>query len=86
MKVIEIPCETKYFNIKITRFNNRKPAFPSRLWFLEKIRKLKFKFRHHDGTVVDFKNMPFTFTIEATQLIDEPRRRLDVNMPFVYST
>ena len=53
---------------------------------IPKIRKLKFKFRHHNGILVDFKNMPFSFTIEATQLIDEPRRKLDVNIPFVYSS
>lgn len=29
------------FNIKITRHNKRKPAFPTRLWFLEKFRNLK---------------------------------------------
>ena len=28
-------------NIKITRFNKRRPAFPTRLWFLEKFRFLK---------------------------------------------
>ena len=37
-------------------------------------------------SLVDFKNMPFSFTIEATQLIDEPRRKFDMNVPFVYST
>ena len=29
------------FNIKISRYNKRKPAFPSRLWFKEKFRKQK---------------------------------------------
>jgi predicted SAM-dependent methyltransferase len=29
------------FNINISRYNKRKPAFPTRLWFLEKLRKLK---------------------------------------------
>ena len=30
------------FNIKISRYNKRRPAFPSRLWFKEKFRKQKF--------------------------------------------
>lgn len=50
------------------------------------IRKLKFKFRFHDGTLVDFKNMPFSFVIEANQLIDEQHRHFSVNAPFIYST
>lgn len=35
------------FNIKITRYNNRKPTFPSRLWFLEKFRALKIKLQRN---------------------------------------
>ncbi len=29
------------FNIKLSRYNKRKPVFPTRLWFLEKLRKFK---------------------------------------------
>ena len=50
------------------------------------IRKLKFKFRFHDGNLVDFKNMPLSFVIEANQLIDEQQRYFTVNAPFIYST
>jgi hypothetical protein len=35
---------------------------------LEKVSKLKFKFRYHDGRLVDFKNMPFHFNLEINQL------------------
>lgn len=35
---------------------------------LQKITKLKFKFRYHDGRLVDFKNMPFHFNLEINQL------------------
>lgn len=36
---LKILAET--FNIKITKYNNRKPTFPSHLWFLEKFQILK---------------------------------------------
>lgn len=32
--------------------------------------KLKFKFRYHDGRLVDFKGMPFSFSLEFNQLKD----------------
>ena len=35
---------------------------------IERISKLKFKFRYHDGTLVDFQKFPFTFVVEFNQL------------------
>jgi hypothetical protein len=35
---------------------------------LEKVSRLKFKFRYHDGRLVDFKNMPFHFNLQINQL------------------
>jgi len=35
---------------------------------LERIKKLKFRFRYHDGRIIDFRNVNFTFTIEVTLL------------------
>ena len=29
------------FNIKVSKYNNRKPVFPRRLWFIEKYQKFK---------------------------------------------
>jgi hypothetical protein len=52
---------------------------------IPKIRTLKFKIRHHDGRLVDFKRMPFSFTIEANQLIDEQPRNYVVHAPYVYN-
>lgn len=51
---------------------------------IQRISKLKFKFRFHDGRLVDFYNMPFSFTIEAHELIDEQRRSYSVNQPSIY--
>jgi hypothetical protein len=49
------------------------------------IKKLKFKFRFHDGVLVDFKNVPFSFTLEINQLIDEQHRAYSLNIPYVFS-
>lgn len=41
---------------------------------LSKIKKLKFKFRYHDGRLVDFRNCNFNFMIEFNMLRDEIAR------------
>lgn len=46
-----------------------------------KIRKMKFKFRFHDGQLVDFCGRQFSFLIEATQLLDEQARHLNLRIP-----
>tara|TARA_Y100000782_G_scaffold16406_1_gene16770 strand:+ start:34215 stop:35381 length:1167 start_codon:yes stop_codon:yes gene_type:complete len=46
---------------------------------INKITRLRFKFRHHDGTLVDFQNKKFNFTIEATHLIDEQLKMKIIN-------
>ena len=38
---------------------------------LEKLSKLKFKFRYHDGRIVDFKNNPISVTIQLGILREE---------------
>ena len=49
-----------------------KESFLSNIFFsdppLERIQKLKVKFRYHDGRPVDFGNTNFSFTIEVTML------------------
>lgn len=50
---------------------------------IQNIRKLKFRFRLHDGRLVDFKKVNFHFTIEACELIDEQRRYKIVNNVYV---
>jgi len=46
---------------------------------LQNIRQLRFKFRFHDGRLVDFKNQDFNFTIEFGQLIDEQLKYKIIN-------
>ena len=38
---------------------------------IEKISKFKFKFRYHDGRLVDFKDYPFNFSLEINQIRNE---------------
>lgn len=51
---------------------------------IPKIRTLLFKFRFHDGRLVDFKRMNFSLMLEINQLIDEQHRSFSLNVPFVY--
>ena len=51
---------------------------------IEKIKKLKFKFRYHDGRLVDFQNSNFNFTIAFNILQNEQLRDYVVNIPNTY--
>lgn len=51
---------------------------------IEKISKLEFKFRYHDGRLVDFKKNPFNFTIEFNQLKNEISKMYSVRVPITY--
>lgn len=49
---------------------------------IETIRKLKFKFRFHDGRLVDFQNKNFNFTLAFNCVKNEiPRKTTEVNVP-----
>ena len=51
---------------------------------IERIDRLRFKFRYHDGRLVDFKCLPFTFTLEFNMLRDEQLRAMLVRVPPLY--
>lgn len=51
---------------------------------IERIDRLRFKFRYHDGRLVDFKCLPFTFTLEFNMLRDEQLRAMIVRVPPLY--
>ena len=51
---------------------------------IEKISKLEFKFRYHDGRLVDFKKNNFNFTIEFNQLKNEISKVYSVRVPITY--
>ena len=49
-----------------------------------RIDRLKFKFRYHDGRLVDFKNLPISLTFEFNMLKDEQSRGKFVRIPHLY--
>ena len=52
---------------------------------IQRIDRLKFIFRYHDGRLVDFKNLPFSFTLELNMLKDEQERGKRVRVPALYN-
>jgi len=52
---------------------------------LERINRLKFKFRYHDGRPVDFQNAELTFSLEFNMLRNDFDRKLVINAPQFYS-
>jgi hypothetical protein len=53
---------------------------------LERIQKLRFKMRYHDGRPVHFHGMDFNFTIELTTLRNESAKKFVVNRNNYYLT
>lgn len=51
----------------------------------EKVSKMMFVFRYHDGRLVDFGNNRFNFTIEFNCLKNEIGRSYSVRVPFAYT-
>jgi len=51
---------------------------------IERIARLKFKFRFHDGRLVNFQNFPFDFTIEFNCLRNEIEKKYNVRVPAAY--
>jgi len=51
---------------------------------LERLSKLEFKFRYHDGRLVDFQDFPFTFTIEVNMLRNEMLKTYNIRSPIIY--
>ena len=52
---------------------------------IQRVDRLVFSFRYHDGRMVDFKNLPFSFTLELNMLKDEPARVKQVRVPHLYN-
>ena len=48
---------------------------------IERIARLKFKFRFHDGRLVNFQNFPFDFTLEFNSLRNEIEKKYTVRIP-----
>lgn len=51
---------------------------------LKRVNKLKFRFRYHDGRLVDFKWQPLSFVIEFNMLRDEIPKAMSLRVPPSY--
>jgi hypothetical protein len=51
---------------------------------IERIARLKFKLRFHDGRLVNFQNYLFDFTIEFNSLRNEIEKKYNVRIPAAY--
>ena len=51
---------------------------------LERVQKLRFRFRYHDGRLVDFKQENFNFSIAFNELRNEPLKNMIVRVPDTY--
>ena len=68
---------TQIFDSRTKFLQNITQYFPP----IEKVRKLKFKFRYHDGRLVEFKDNNFNFTVAFHLLKDEIARDYEVRVP-----
>jgi hypothetical protein len=53
---------------------------------IERISKIKMRFRYHDGRLIDFRNMPFSLTLEFNCLQDDLIEPRNTRMPAVLYT
>ena len=81
-------CNTAFFKIPFYVVNQQGfiyPNYSSRYAYFEpplkKIKEFKFKFRYHDGTLVDFGTEDITFTIEITELINNFKNNVIITGP-----
>lgn len=68
---------TQIFDSRTKFLQNISQYFPP----IDKIKKLKFKFRYHDGRLVEFKDNNFNFTIAFHLLKDEIARDYEIRVP-----
>jgi len=78
---------TAFVKIPPSTFDNYNRAldFDNTLVFfdppLQRLQTLKFKFRYHDGRLVDFGNQDVNFTLEINQLRNELPNKMQIRTP-----
>jgi hypothetical protein len=63
--------------------NNTSEGMSSFFPPLDKLNKFKFKFRYHDGTLVDFRGQNFNFTMVLYCFRDEIARSKNLRIPYL---
>jgi hypothetical protein len=53
---------------------------------IDKVSKLKFRFRYHDGRLVNFKDTPFNFSLEINQIRNEIEKNYSMRTPTIYNS
>lgn len=81
----KIPMSFTHFNRIVDSKNNNLMNISFYEPPLKKLRRLKFKFRYHDGRLVDFKCIPLSFTLEFSMLRDEQLRNRNVRISGLYN-
>jgi len=74
--IVGVPI-SQYFDSRNGLLQNFSQFWPP----LERIQKLKIKFRYHDGRLVDFGHCNFNFTLEFDCYRDEIARELGLRVP-----
>ena len=77
--ILGIPV-SQYFDSRNSMLQNMSQFFPP----LERLSKIKFRLRYHDGRLVDFSNCDFNFTLEFDLYRDEMARDLRLRVPAQY--
>jgi len=58
-------------SLSVQDFTNNKCNIARFIEPVNRLSRLEFKFRYHNGRMVDFQDQPFEFTMEITHLIDD---------------
>ena len=77
--ILGVPV-SQYFDSRNSLLQNMSHFFPP----LERVSKLKFRFRYHDGTLVNFSNNDLSFTLQFDCYRDEIARELKIRVPLQY--
>ena len=77
----KLPITSEPYNEILTNKNDSLDSISIYNPPIEKISKLKFKFRYHDGTLVDFKNHEFSFVVGFNSLQNEIPRNYNIRLP-----
>ncbi len=77
----KIPINNVPFNLTVNNKNTDLDTLTTYNPPIEKVSKLKFKFRYHDGRLVDFGNHPFSFMIGFNSLLNEIAPSFNIRQP-----